>query len=229
MQLAANPTSEAFAMSDNSNGSFLSQFMNPMAKTASHTVQLARAAVLLVSIAAAIPTAHNLYYSWKHGIPFSQVSHRLAQYDLWIKNLDCKIDYRALATAGGTKVDVGACPKSGDIAIKVSSASGQSTYEWIAFNELQKPTQAGLLGLIIPAALAADAPPAQLPAQAKALPAGSVQVAQAALQVVCQAPKDRETIIRVVNEGGKCFRETQSLFKGTVTKREEVPCTTTCK
>jgi hypothetical protein len=224
MQFAANSTSQAHAMSENQDGSFISQFMNPMAKTASHTVQLARAAVLLVSVAAAIPTAHNLYYSWKHGIPFTQVSHRLAQYDLWMKNLDCKIDYRALATAGGTKVDVGACAKSGDIAIKVSSTDGHATYEWIAFNELQKPIQAGLMGLIIPAALAAES----VPLPAKLLPVGSVQVAQAGLEVLCQA-KEKDTIIRVVKEAGKCFKETLSPFKGSMDKRAEVPCTTTCK
>jgi hypothetical protein len=233
MQYAANSRSEALAMSDNQNGSFFAQMVNPLSKTASHTVQLARAAVLLVSIAAAIPTAYNLYYSWKHGIPFSQVSHRLAQYDLWMKNLDCKIDYRALATAGGTKVDVGACANSGDIAIKVSSSDGHATYEWIAFNELQKPTQAGLMGLVIPAALAAEVVPPQSqpqpqPQSSRPLPVGSVQVAQAGLEVVCQA-KEKDTIIRIVKEAGKCFRETLSPFKGTVDKRSEVPCTATCK
>jgi hypothetical protein len=39
-----------------------------------------RLAVFAISVAAAVPTARNLYYSWHEGVPFSQVSHRLAQY-----------------------------------------------------------------------------------------------------------------------------------------------------
>jgi hypothetical protein len=210
-------------MSDTSPRSPLQAFTQPVAKTVGHTVPLIRAAVLLVSIAAAIPTAHNLYYSWKHDVPFNKVSHRLAQYDLWVKNLDCKVDYRQLLTAGGTKVDVGACTKSGDIAIKVSGTGGQATYEWIAFNELQKPTNVGLLGLLIPAALAEEAPRSKAPA------AGSIQVAQAGMEVKCQAPQGSGHLVRIVQDGGKCFREVLSMIKGNVEKREEVPCSTQCK
>jgi hypothetical protein len=217
MQVVAHPLAESIPMSQSSN-SPLSLLTAPV----THTVALVRAAVLGVSVLAAIPTAHNLYYSWTHGIPFAKVPHRLAQYDLWMKNLDCKVNYRQLLTAAGTKVDVGACEKSGDIAIKVSGSGGQATYEWIAFNELQKPTTAGLFGLHIPSALAADAVP-----QSK--PAGSLQVAQAGMEVKCQAPQGSTHLIRVVQDGGKCYRELLSILKGSVDKREEVPCTTQCK
>ncbi len=105
----------------------------------SRVVSLLKTAALVVSILAAIPTAITVYHAWQYKVPFTQVSHRLAQYDLWVKNLDCKIDYKALATAQGTKVDVGACPATGDIAIKISAQDGKSTYEWIAYNQLQKP------------------------------------------------------------------------------------------
>ena len=93
--------------------------------------------MLAISVAAAIPTARNLFYSWRDGIPFSQVSHRLEQYDLWVKNLDCKIAFKAISTANGNKVDVGACQKTGDIAIKITSTKGRSAYEWIAFDQLE--------------------------------------------------------------------------------------------
>jgi len=210
---------------------------HPVAKTMSNTVPLIRAAVLGVSVLAAIPTAHNLYYSWAHGIPFAQVPHRLAQYDLWMKNLDCKVDYRQLLTTSGTKIDVGACQQSGDIAIKVSSA-GKATYEWIAFSELQKPASAaGLMGLVIPAALAETTPPispapagTSAAAASKAVPAtGQFKIAQAGMQVMCQAKGAGDRLIRIVQDGGKCFRETVSMLKGGIEKREEVPCTTTCK
>jgi hypothetical protein len=223
MTLAANTLAEVHPMSQTpiTPRSFSD---HPVAKTVSHTVPLIRAAVLGVSVLAAIPTAHNLYYSWAHGIPYAQVPHRLAQYDLWMQNLDCKIDYRQLATNSGTKVDVGACAKSGDIAIKVSSSAGHSSYEWIAFKNLQKPVaNAGLLGLVVSSAIAEEV------SMSKPLPAGAFKVAETGLQVMCQTKQGGDKLIRVVQEAGKCYREVMSLLKGSVDKREEVPCSTTCK
>jgi hypothetical protein len=178
-----------------------------------------KTAALIVTILGAIPTAITAYNAYRFGVPFSQVSERLAQYDLWVKNLDCKIEYKALSTAQGTKVDAGACPKTGDIALKISTADGKSTYQWIAYNELQKPGEpppsGGLLDILIGAARAdtADKP---------------VQLAQGALEVVCQALISPKELIRVVKEGGKCFRETMSPVRGSVDKRDEVPCDTKC-
>ena len=185
-------------------------------------IPIVKAAVLAVSVAAAIPTANNLYYSWKHGIPFGEVSHRLAQYELWMKNLECKIDYRAISAANNSKIDVGACAKTGDIAIKVSSAQGQATYEWIPLNRLQKQT-ASLLGLFIGSA------------HAETAPAGAFKVAQAAtpgataaMEVMCES-KRADKIVRIVKDGGKCTRETWSPIKGALDSREDVPCSTKCQ
>ena len=178
-----------------------------------------KTAAFVVTILGAIPTAITAYNAWSFGVPFSKVPHRLAQYDLWIKNLDCKIDYKALNTAQGTKVDVGACSKSGDIAIKISSADGKTTYEWIAYNQLQKPGEPasglGLLGMLVGNAVAAEAADK------------SVRLAQSGMQVVCQA-LDGKKIVRIVSEGGKCYREIVSPLAGTVEKREDVPCNTQC-
>ena len=176
-----------------------------------------KSAALVVTIVGAIPTAITAYNAWAFGVPFTQVPHRLAQYDLWVKNLDCKMDYKALATPEGTKVDVGACPTSGDIAIKISSLDGKASYEWIAYSQLQKPGErppTSLIDLFVGTARAGNA-------------TGSFALAQAPLQVVCQALKGNN-VVRIVNEGGKCFREVVSPIRGTVDKREEVPCTTTC-
>jgi hypothetical protein len=178
-----------------------------------------KTAALVVTILGAIPTAITAYNAWTFGVPFRQVPHRLAQYDLWIKNLDCKIDYKALNTAQGTKVDVGACSKSGDIAIKISSADGKTTYEWIAYNELQKPGEPasalGILGMLVGTAHAEEN-------RSKA----PVRTADS-MQVVCQA-LDGKRIVRIVSEGGKCYREIVSPLQGTVEKREDVPCNTQC-
>lgn len=186
---------------------FMQRYM-PMMKTLA----------LVVTIVGAIPTAITAYHAWQYKIPFSQVSHRLAQYDLWVKNLDCQIDYKALATSQGTKVDVGACPKSGDIAIKISAADGKSTYEWIAYNQLQKPGEqppASFIDLIMGVANAETV-------------GRPVKLAQSAMEVMCQSLVSPSALVRIVKEDGKCYRETMSPVRGTVDKREEVPCDAKC-
>jgi hypothetical protein len=179
---------------------------------------LFKMAALVVTILGAVPTAITVYHAWQYKIPFSKVSHRLAQYEIWERNIDCKIDYKALSTAQGTKVDAGACPKTGDISLKISTPDGKATYEWIAYNQLQKPGEqqpTGIIDLLIGAANAGgSAKPAML--------------AQAAMEVVCQSLVSKKELVRVVKEGGKCFRETMSPVRGSIDKREEVPCDTKC-
>lgn len=223
MPLALHSMAEVPDMSNDPIRSPVQSLVNhPVAQTAvGTTLPLIRAAVLAVSVAAAIPTAHNLYYSFAHGIPYKEVPHRLAQYDLWMKNLDCKIDYRQIATGGGTTVDVGACPASQDIAIKVSGNDGHATYEWIAFDQLQKPAAASLLGLVQPAF--ADEGPVSAVRGASVL-----KVADSGFEVKCQS-KVGNDVVRVVQEGGKCYREVVSMYRGGVEKRTEVPCSTACK
>ena len=215
----------AFFMPEQSKLSVLSTLADTGEIAVNRTVPLIRAAVLAVSVAAAVPTAQNLYYAWKNDVPFNQVQHRLSQAVLWEKNYDCKIDYRALSTAASNKVEVGACPKTGDISIRVSGPKNQVNYEWIAYDQLPKPTAtqaAGLWGFIITPALAEE-----LAKPAAASSAQPIQVAQAGMDVMCQA-KQKDTIVRIVKDAGKCFRETVSLFKGSVEKREEVPCDKAC-
>jgi hypothetical protein len=210
---------------------------------------LARILAIAVAVMGAIPTGYNYYLSWQHGIPYNEVSHRLSQYDLWVKNFECKIDYRTVGAGQGMKIDVGACPTTKDIALKVTTPSGKASYEWIAFEQLEKSTKsASVLSLFVSEALADEAPKGDLnptPALASrpvpdagATPvtrsvSGSTRFAQATtpapgLQVVCQAMPEKGKIIRIVNEGGKCFREHFSAFQGRVEKREEVQCNTPC-
>jgi hypothetical protein len=93
---------------------------------------------------------------------------------------------------------------------------------------LQKPTTAGLMGLFVSPAMAEDAVSSS--STAKSASNGSFQVAQAAgMQVSCQAKVGSDKLVRVVQEGAKCYRETMSLLKGSVDKREEVACSTKCQ
>jgi hypothetical protein len=93
-------------------------------------------------------------------------------------------------------------------------------YEWIAFDRLPKPLTshtASLLDLIVPRALASEnASDASQP----------FEVAQD-MSVLCQA-KSGDNIIRIVQSGGQCVRETVSIFRGSVEKSETVPCDKAC-
>lgn len=175
--------------------------------------------VLAVSVAAAVPTARNLYFSWKNDVPFNQVDHRLAQAKLLEKNFDCKVDYRSLATQGNARVDVGSCSKTGDISIRVKSPDGQVNYEWIAFEQLPRPASksGSLADLLISRAFADEGkPPVDQP----------FEVAQDAT-VLCQS-KAGDNVIRVLQSGGQCVKETVSIFRGSVEKSEPVPCDKAC-
>ena len=197
----------------------------PIAHAVAHGLPVIRTLLLIVSVCAAVPTARNLYYSFMNGIPFNQVSYRLEQYDLWNRNFDCQIEYRALSTGNGGRIDAGACTSTGDIAIKVTSAHGKTAYEWIDHSQLETPAiQSASLGFsLITEARAESATPAK-PGD----PAPAVQLAQdAGLKVMCQARKD-DKITRIVQETGKCFREVIDPLKGAVEKHDAVDCTAKC-
>jgi hypothetical protein len=177
---------------------------------------LIKVAVIAVPVIGATPTALNIYYAWKHGIPYSQVSHRLQQYELWVKNGSCAIDYNEINAGKDAKVKIGACPTTGDISIQVSLAAGASFFEWIDFAQLQQINTAH--SALITRALAAEA---------SATFAGT-RVAEAGSRVVCQGWESKTQLVRIVNEGGRCFKESIAAYSGRADKRVEVPCTTTC-
>ena len=185
-------------------------------KTFRRWYTLIKVAVIAVPVIGATPTALNLYQAWRHGIPYSQVSHKLHQYDLWVKNGSCNIDYKEIGAARDAKVNIGACPTTGDISIQVSLAGGRSIFEWIDFTELQKMNTAQTF-LTTPT-FAAEAPAAM----------AGTRVAEASSRVVCQGWETAAKLVRVVNEGGRCFKETIAAYSGRAEARVEVPCTTTC-
>lgn len=195
----------------------------PDGHVANRVLRIVQLAVLIVSVVAAFPTARNLYHSWAEGVPFREVPHRLAQYDLWMKNLDCKIEYRVLSVANGSKVHAGACAKTGDIAIKVVEQRGSTAYEWIAFDNLQKPgTKTGFVQHFISPANAGG-----FESLGRVAASSPAKLAQAQMEVVCQA-RQGSNIVRIIKEGDKCYREVVSPMKGGVEKTEEVSCDTRC-
>lgn len=181
---------------------------------------LVKTVALVVTIVGAVPTALTAYNAWQYKVPFKEVPHRLAQFEILERNLDCmtQIKYNALSTTEGTQVDVGACPKTRDISLRVSTPDGKATYEWIAYNQLRKPGEAppsGILDLFLGIAQAEGA-------------AKPTRLAQNAIEIVCQTLVSKQELVRIVKEGPKCFRETMSPFRGSVDKREEIPCETQC-
>lgn len=211
-------------MPEESKETVISTLISGGGTSSSPAMRLARAVAIAVPVIGAMPTAYNVYQSYQHGIPYNEVSYRLAQHDLWVKNFDCKIDYRALTTSHGTRVDVGACNRTGDISIKITAQGGQASYEWLAFEKLRQPAKAAAMtGWVIGTAEAQEAS-----RSGAAAPGGTFRLAQATMEVICQTMPDKSKIVRIVKEAGKCYREHFSPFQGRVEKREEVPCNTQC-
>jgi hypothetical protein len=179
-------------------------------------VPLLRVIAIGVPVAGAVPTGMNLYRSFKHGIPYAQVAHRLEQYDLCVRNIYCAIDYRELIAAQNAKINVGVCSTSGDISIKVAIPEGKAIVEWIAFDRLKQAN--ALLSLLITPAYAEERGPT----------ASASQSAHASAQVVCQGWEGSAPIVRVVREGARCFKETISPYQGHVDNRTEISCNTSC-
>ena len=179
-------------------------------------VPLLRVIAIGVPVAGAVPTGINLYHSFKHGIPYAQVAHRLEQYDLWMRNMDCVIDYKEMIAAQNAKINVGVCPTSGDISIKVAMSEGKAIVEWIAFDRLKQAN--ALLSLLATPAYAEERGPTET----------SSQSAHASAQVVCQGWEGNARIVRVVRDGARCFKETISPYQGHVDKRTETSCNTSC-
>jgi len=174
-----------------------------------------RAMAIAVPLAGALPTALNLYQSWKHGIPYSQVAHKLEQYDLWVRNMDCPIEYKELTAGPNTRINIGVCPRNGDISIKVAMPDGKAIIEWIAFERLKEEN--ALADLLIAAAHAEGAVSAE-----------GMHFAQGTAQVVCQGWEGSSRIVRIIREGARCFRETIHPYQGRVDRRAEVPCQPSC-
>ncbi len=186
--------------------------------------RVVRLIAISVPVLGAIPTAINLYQSWQHKIPYADVPYRLQQADLWVKNQDCPMNYKALMTGTGTRVEAGACPRTGDIGVRLAAPSGTIAYEWIPSERLKKPAGQASWWQIIAAAHAAS--DVQL---AQAAPAGPPAAQPSAgVQAVCQSMQGASQMVRVMKDGAKCYRETFSVYRGQVEKREEVPCSTQC-
>ncbi len=186
---------------------------------------LVRVIAIGIPVLGAIPTAYNLYLAYKHDVPLSEVSHIMAQSKLWKKNWSCDIEYQALNTGQGTRVDVGACHKTGDMLVKVSTNEGVlANQEWIPYEDIRGSNSGfSVFSSLIRTANAAEGVSVSGP---RSKPGR--RVAELGMKVVCQKLGEKGLAVRIVKEKDKCFKEKFSIFRGTIDGREEVPCETTC-
>ena len=93
----------------------------------------------LIGVGLLTPTLLNAFRAWYFGVPYDQVSRRLAQYELWMKNFDCDIAYKRVTTPidgdANKTTDIGICPKTGDISMKVTRADGAASYQWFKLDD----------------------------------------------------------------------------------------------
>jgi hypothetical protein len=115
-------------------------------------------------------------------------------------------------------------PQDGDIAIKVMAQDGRAAYEWIAYDQVQKPAKqtAGLSELWIAAANAAVVAQPSVSARS-----GPIQRTQAEMEVLREAIQGKK-VVRVIKDGDKCFREIVLPSRGILERRQEISCNTPC-
>lgn len=136
---------------------------------------IARTVAIITAVIGATPTAYQFYQSWKHDIPYSEVPHRLSQYELFVANIDCNPSYKALTAANGTRIDAAACPKTGDISVRIVAPGNQAYHQWVAFKQLQKTATArsAWLDLFVASAHAQEGKPAPAAVQTAQAPTGA--------------------------------------------------------
>jgi len=222
-------------MSNDQHSAFetIEDLTQPQKGTALHRLKRTiQVGLIIVSVLGAIPTAVTLYHSVTTGIPYSEVPHRLAQQEMWTALGGCvpNIDFKALTTRS-TRVDVGACPDTGDILFRVATPQQGATYEWFPIANLQRTAGTGGTGGLWDW-LVANAKASERNFDGDTRRNVGVMMAQASgtgIKVKCQAMGPKQSMIRVVDEGGTCFKETMSLLTGAVTSRDPVACDAKCE
>ncbi len=164
----------------------------------------------------AIPTGINIYKSFKYGIEVSAVAHAEEQKKLWIKNLHCvqNLNYHAVETENGSTVQFGAC-KNGDVLIEVIPKDKESSVaQWVSINRVK--TANAFNSLLMSSAYAAQGG------------ASSFSLAAATKTMCATAGADGQTMIKILNAGGKCTKQVVKLIGGKIIKSDPVPCNSTC-
>ncbi len=143
------------------------------------------------------------------------------QQDAWRTNLTCSAaPFDWYSTPENLKVDATIC-NSGDIFVRVTTPQQGNFYQWVLLKSIVKDKETAWLPLVSKAYAAENT---------TWRTQGSYQVAAGdAATVVCQAfQPDGRTLKRHVSTAQGCFDEYVDTYTGQVTRREQVPCRTTC-
>jgi hypothetical protein len=142
------------------------------------------------------------------------------------KNLVCAVSMtrRAAVADPKTTIRYGVC-ENRDMLVEVYPQGLPAFQQWISPENILSETQnAKSTGLFFSAVFAAAL-------QQSPMANAGDHTAQIELKTLCQKWQDNARqvrMIRVTNEGGKCFRERINVLSGRVEIREEVPCDTPC-
>ena len=141
------------------------------------------------------------------------------------KNLLCALSMtrRAIETDQQTTIRSGVC-ENRDVLVEVYPQDKPAFQQWISPENILIDTQQTKTTGLFSLAFAAAFEPSRVAAP------GS-PTTQMELKTLCQKWQENSRqvrMIRVTNEGGKCFRERINVLSGRVEIREEVPCNTTC-
>jgi hypothetical protein len=160
-------------------------------------------------------------YNEVESVALAKQQQRLQQ-----KNLLCAINMtrRAAQADPKTTIRYGVC-ENRDMLVEVYPQGQPAFQQWISPEYVLSDTRtAKSTGLFFSAVFAAASPQS-------AIASAETRSAQMELKTLCQRWQDdtrQVRMIRVTNEGGKCFRERINVLSGRVEIREEVPCDTPC-
>lgn len=163
-------------------------------------------------------------YSEVESVALAQQQQRLQQ-----KNLLCAVSMtrHAVETDNDTSIRYGVCANN-DVLVEVYPASKPAFQQWLSPENIVGMAGAKTSSLF-PSAIAATL---GIAPGGHGAPALIGTPAQMTLKTMCQAwenPARQVRLVRVTNEGGKCFRERINVLSGRVELREQVPCETTCQ
>ena len=180
---------------------------------------------VLGALIGAVPTGLDYYKAFVYDIDFQNVKHAEEQQRLWVKNFTCaqNISRQQVKTEKNILVQVGACA-NGDVLIEVVPPKGNRVLQWISLERLQtasavsglsyhRPCQCGDRGCNC----RTTRPVTQV----------VTRLAQGT-SIKCQKMHGQTKIVRIVQEGSKCFREEISVMKGAVLSRKPVSCSASC-
>lgn len=149
------------------------------------------------------------------------------QQGLWKKNAACfaGMAMKEVNLNHDVRVRTGACPTN-DVLVQVYPKNKPAVSKWVSLEQISLSQMGSLIGTAYASSVLSTL---DLGAQGDdALPVLRIQTQ---ISTVCQGwenPTQPVRLIRVTNEGGKCFKEVTNVLSGRIEYREEAACNAKC-